>query len=367
MIATPTNTPSRKPSPAAGFTLVELLMVIVLIAILVGLITFAAQRALNRGGEARTLTEMSLLSTAIEQYKLEYGSYPPNPGTDNTARGEMGFENATQQKQRFTRHISRAFPRYTGDYETAINTATTNTSMTGTPYEDGLGLVDLDPAEALVFWIGGLPRAYEDADGNLTYEVTGFSSNPANPFQSADEQPQRTEKLFDFNPARLVDRDNDGWPEYIPQGNSAAIDPPPYVYFDAPTYQLGARYPWGPTPEIEESLADGDGLGWGYCTPYARRISLNTASPYWSVDWASPDSFQLIAAGADGRYNDPRDPANPTQIFPPVTLPASDERSEMTVPVYTTGENFTVSDMDNLTNFSDSRLENASTDEGANP
>ena len=53
----------------------------------------------------------------------------------------------------------------------------------------------MTPATALAFWLGGIP----DAQGKLS----GFSKNPADPFESPVTTPSRIGPFFDFDPGRL--------------------------------------------------------------------------------------------------------------------------------------------------------------------
>ena len=359
MSATPYPHSGSSASRPAGFTLVELLMVIVLISILVGLITMAASRALNRGGEARVLTEIGLLSNAIEQYKIEYGSYPPNPGTNPLV------ETLEQRANRIQRHVARAFPRFTGNAKQAIEDSTRASLRnlgSGTPpayLQNGLKLENLDAAEALVFWLGGMPQIFYHDDGTYTYELTNFSADPSNPFlpiESSDAnvraQEQRTQRLFEFDPRRLVDRDGDGWPEYVFEGTTP-FDTPPFIYIDAITYQT-TYYPLAPFLDAtggtipaatRNAYEEGRAEEWGHCLAYAR-MQIDTTPRY---QWINDQSFQIIASGLDGRYGVAEAPASFTPRFFP------------------SGDGFSEYDNDNLTNFSDQRLGAAVEAAGANP
>ena len=67
-----------------GFTLVELLIVVVILGILAGIVVFAVG---NLTGNAKTnacATEKTTVQTAVEAYKAQNGSYPS--GATPTAR-----------------------------------------------------------------------------------------------------------------------------------------------------------------------------------------------------------------------------------------------------------------------------------------
>ncbi len=63
--------------PQSGFTLVELLVVIVIIAILAALITPAVMAGMRAAKRAAISAEINTMATAIETYKTQYKSYPP--------------------------------------------------------------------------------------------------------------------------------------------------------------------------------------------------------------------------------------------------------------------------------------------------
>jgi len=60
----------------AGFTLIELLTVIAVIAILTALTLYAARTVMSAGQRNRTTTEIQGISTNLENYKTDNGSYP---------------------------------------------------------------------------------------------------------------------------------------------------------------------------------------------------------------------------------------------------------------------------------------------------
>lgn len=66
----------RKPSPESGFTLLELLVVMVIMGLLVGLV---APRLFAQIGKSEIKTaraQIAALETALDQYRLDTGHYP---------------------------------------------------------------------------------------------------------------------------------------------------------------------------------------------------------------------------------------------------------------------------------------------------
>jgi general secretion pathway protein G len=66
----------REPRARDGFTLLELLVVIIVLGLLAGLV---APQIFGRVGDAKVTTartQMSLLGTALDSYRLDNGAYP---------------------------------------------------------------------------------------------------------------------------------------------------------------------------------------------------------------------------------------------------------------------------------------------------
>jgi prepilin-type N-terminal cleavage/methylation domain-containing protein len=59
-----------------GFTLVELLIVIVILGILAGIVVFAVGNLTSNAKTNACSTEKSTISTALEAYKAQNGAYP---------------------------------------------------------------------------------------------------------------------------------------------------------------------------------------------------------------------------------------------------------------------------------------------------
>jgi hypothetical protein len=171
--------------------------------------------------------------------------------------------------------------------------------------------------------------------GEGSSKLSGFSANPALPFEGP-AQTKRSISLFDFNQERLVDRDGDGWYEYVPTGNIGGGNGPPYVYFNSKSYanQLNttdgspidpAKYAMVRYPKQEVAQTS----EWGFATPY--RSSEGKAM------WVNPKKFQIISASLDGVYGNTQGTLGPKN-FP-------------------TGDNYETADLDNLSNFSQADFE----------
>jgi len=66
----------RRPAPAAGFTLLELLVVVVIIGVLAG---FVAPRYFGQVGKSEVnvaKAQIDALEKALDQYRLDVGHYP---------------------------------------------------------------------------------------------------------------------------------------------------------------------------------------------------------------------------------------------------------------------------------------------------
>lgn len=72
--------PSRT-SRNAGFTLLEILAVVVIMMVLAGTFFALAQHARRKARESAAQGEIANIVTSLEQYKLDKGNYPGNLGT----------------------------------------------------------------------------------------------------------------------------------------------------------------------------------------------------------------------------------------------------------------------------------------------
>ena len=263
-----------------GFTLVELMIVIVILALLAGMIILGTRVAIKASKESAIRLQIEQLSMALDKYKNEIGEYPPD-FTDPIA---------------VMRHVKKRWPR----------------SPYGTSYADWLtfceqvrtvtkGNWDLSryggngPTYALVFWLGGLP--------DETGKPSGFFLSPTDPLGiEPTTVDQREEPRFDFAPDTIVTKAYA--PAFVPKKGDM-----PIVYFlangddeNAYCYQfidedgenvvqtniyypkIAFLYEYSPT-EVRIAV------------PYAKTIDDQDKTV-----WYEPNRFQLIHPGQDGIF-----------------------------------------------------------------
>jgi prepilin-type N-terminal cleavage/methylation domain-containing protein len=244
-----------------GFTLVEMLAVVVIIGILASLITAAAMAAIRAAKRARIILEVQNLDQQLKAYREKFGEYPPD-FTDLAA---------------VARHLSVAFPNFRprsgGNSLTMLEFVQQNFSDQS----------KFNPSTALVFWLGGQRDvdAFPSRQDN-TGAFVGFSANPRNPF---DGSASRIGPFYDFDRTRLDVKNGNPY-QYYPPGvpvGSMASGYGPYVYFRARVNGYTGHPGWA---EV------------GLKPAYDTRIE----GPSGAYAWANPKTFQIRAPGLDGRY-----------------------------------------------------------------
>lgn len=355
---------NTSPRSRQAFTLVELLVVITIIGILAGLITGAAIMARGAAKRAVIRTEIVQLEMALEKYKAEYGEYPPDFfGLQFDPTSNMHRE----ARQAVLRHLRKRFPRWLnpdpdvawGQFEDALST------------NYGIVANKLDPASALVFWLGGLP---DGVSGNMT--PAGFHKDPTAPCKHGLP---RTKPLFEFNLARYVpveENPADGSSRYLrfyPAGSyvtgnqstkqAVRDEQAPYAYFKSRRIPAANnRYEYACTDDSDVTKAKIIPAYYAH-QPTPSKSTENIAVPYLDGPptsntvadlqarttirrWRNLEKYQIICAGLDGHFgNVDEDAATAVDLYRFRSSRSGNNLSEG-------GQDF-----DNLTNFTEGTLE----------
>ena len=295
--------PAKRPHVLAarrsGFTLVEIMVVLIIIGILAALLVPAVNYAVNRGRNVAIRMEVNSLDMAVKQYQLKYGDFPPDGSSWPLLQ----------------RHMRKAFPRM-AEPDNSLLAALTHTMPDGS-----FSPVAMDRAEALVFFLGGFSSdpAHPLTGTNGPLEYLGSGSPTA--LTSYGYNATRDNASFEFDSTRMplkrtgtrytsADEERfsvadpahgtagDLLPVYLLDGGET-----PIVYFDSRTYgDVGGGIYNG------YSLAD---AGYGGVRPYK---TANNADPpkgssygtvpaaFAAIKFVNDDSFQIIAPGRDNHY-----------------------------------------------------------------
>jgi hypothetical protein len=294
----------------------------------------------RREGEVAIMTEIGQLRNALQAYKEKHLAYPPS----------LADKNIAVRKEKLLKHLRAVYPssaygNKADDFDRLNALVTEQYPMPYGPNgKVGLDLLQLGPAEATVFWLGGFPTP-AGADGKpiAPSKLFGFNKDPDDPLKRslklevADPLATRTHSRFDFRQERLVDSDGDGWWEYVP--HVPRDNPAPFVYFDSDVYVVAPGGDAKHAPPIfptDPKLAE----RWGTVCPFAAYLDPSGKA---QTRWRNPDSFQIVCGGIDGKYSAPSAPLR-TTIFPTGYTYVGPSFSGAP-------GNYSDEELDNLTNF----------------
>ena len=308
----------------AGFTLIEILVVIIVISLLLALLVPAVGGARRKVNEARVATEIKNLEAAITTFKGMHGMEPPSRMVIFTTATDWNLPAAAPYKA----IIRRMWPQF--DFNM--------TGGQGNAYPQSWGApgatVQLKAGECLLFFLGGVIDANS---GNNAPQ--GFAKDPAHPFAPMSKTTNREPPAFsDFDVGRIQDSDKNGMNEYF---DSLPNQTNPYLYFSS--YEgKGYRV----TSANCDLPLDGSG-NYSLLQDVYRVANTSGGSPAppgttppatpqgsQALPPQKPQSFQIISPGYDGNYGlgGAYDPNQPNGAL---SNPA---------------------DYDNITNFSSGRL-----------
>lgn len=250
----------------SGFSLVELLVVIVILGILAALILPAIVGARKSAQVAEVVNEIRQLETAVTKFKSTFNVDPPSSLYIPDLTANQSWSAVDRAKVRglwpqfnFTTN-GGAPPHYFGKH--------------------------LNGAECLVFFLGGVsPTAHSS---NSTYTPVGFSKNPQTPWSIGGTN--RETPPFEFPVGRFADVDNDGLPELLDPLPSQQT---PYLYLSS----QGRAYNKLNKPGLDDY--DVHSSSNGQSSEDLQAAYFTVESPYKAH---RPDGYQIISPGFDGLY-----------------------------------------------------------------
>lgn len=303
-----------------GFTLVEMLVVLGIIAVLVALLAPAVMAAINNARRTAIAAEISGLDNAVTAYQQKRGDFPPN-FRDHAA---------------FIRHVRKCYPKIT-----PLHLAEVERRVWSTPPDylatniDFTRVPNMDEGESLVFWL-----YLVDNDPREPFKAIVFGIGPGatNPLLAAGSP----EHIYPFKEDRLITSDDDLMPSYRAIYSKETF----YLYLDQRSYDDFLNFTNATT--TANSRAFGELRTLGETRPYWSEIRATTGPlpalpasllPHFKA--MNPTSFQIICAGQDGLFG--ADPPTPGTKF----FPGGGGTSG--------GRGYWPEDNDNMTNFSEGR------------
>jgi prepilin-type N-terminal cleavage/methylation domain-containing protein len=260
-----------------GFTFIELLVSIGIIALLISMLTAGVVFSFNKVDQVRTTKEISSLSQAIRQFEADYNITAPPPSRlwlDNSASPystpPAGYTPAQVQQLGIDsqNYLRQVWPR--------INFSANDWTSSGTtPPAPFNGI--LEGEECLVLFVGGAR--------NSSGAFIGFSTaDPSKPMDvTAATALKRKGPYYTFDASRIT---------VLPGRTFSVYNDPygtPYAYFSS---GKGAnRYDayFGPGPTF---------LGTHDCTSLSA-----TLQPYFTgTRYYNADTFQIISAGKNQQF-----------------------------------------------------------------
>lgn len=336
-------------SQRAGFTLVEILVVIVIIGLLAGMTTTVVVSARRSVNASVISSQEAQLSIALDEYKNRYGEYPPDFSDTEAVvrhvkkrwpRMDLGSGTTDQLFANFMIMVREGCALSSGGYVSGDSALSSASSLdqpdSGTNFRHVWDFAN--HASALIFWLGGLPNS----DG----VPCGFYASPKYPLginYSKNEAIARPERAKREKPLFLFDKKSIGALAVVDFNgtsacyvDSAILKSNDVVKRYMPVYLQGG-YPvlyFRPTSASSYldkgfAFADSDdptSATLSFAVPYAR--TMNNGAP----EWYEESRFQLVHPGADGLFGD--------GVSPRVLQPKNGSIS--------------LADDDNVTNFVDS-------------
>lgn len=214
--------------PIRGFTLIELMVVVVIIAVLLALLVPALGRARVAATEVKVISEIKALESALSAFRSKYGCDPPSQFV-------LYLTSAGWQNDSVNRAVAR---RIWPQIDFTMGDSSGGTAGKGTAYPSfwydnikitvgGNPAIAMNSGESMLFFLGGVI----DVQGPNQVPV-GFAKNSLYPFAPRSVTVNREGPFFNgfSDIARIKDIDGNGVNEwYDPIPNQTV----PYLYFSS--------------------------------------------------------------------------------------------------------------------------------------
>ena len=324
---------------------------IAIIAVLASLVTAAAIRALNAAKRNRIVLDIKNISTSLENFKNDYGAYPPNCmnlGNNPT----LGLASSDM-----VRMFKKAFPRI-NQQEMDVVEALAGQNMSGSNVVTSDQLQGgMSASEALVFWLGGFSDDPQFplsgaggpsfADFNKPGDEILEDRKRRYEFEVSQYAPRNADGMFDENDKRYVEYqiDLNGNGKTNDEGETRQINlwqfrpsgsEQPLVYFDVSRYKPNKYDPPAEPGVVDNVLA-------------IKKVREGMTEPREITDIAfvNTGKFQIIHCGLDDAWGD----------FGP-SVSGSAALNDLLPYLYPTGP-YVGDTADTLTNFFDGELSDA--------
>jgi prepilin-type N-terminal cleavage/methylation domain-containing protein len=286
--------PARKHSQRGGFSLIELLVVILIITLLISLTASAVFKTLNKIADVQNTREISDAQTGLVNFMQKFGVDRPPPSRlvlfprANLYTGATFGPQLEGDSLQYLEMAFRGLKNSTSPFQSAG-------PGTGIQWNQNIPLSDngmvLEGDQCLVFFLGGI----QVSSGTLN-ECLGFSTDRNNPMNPAGDKIQ---PFFEFKAERLVTLKAapNGPRKLVNVGNAAGL--PFFSYLDAygkqpfaffSSYKKADNYNRYVNTSVSPptGFSDCDSLGvWAYNN---------------GIKYQNSETFQIISAGRDGQF-----------------------------------------------------------------
>jgi prepilin-type N-terminal cleavage/methylation domain-containing protein len=294
----------KRPRRRGGFTFIELIISIAIIALLISLLASGVVLALTKVDQAKAQREVGGLASAVKQFESDFNISVPPPSRIRLYQNLGNYTAATadQLDADSWTFLRKVWPRIGG--------ASPSTAMINWGPNNTGGNYLLEGQECLVFFLGG--RQVKSANG--LWAGIGFSADPTNPMNPSTTIGAKG-PYYQFESPRLSQAGTAG--KFLQYADPYGT---PYAYFSS-----------GKSPNGYNAYYTLLGNKYDCAT-------LGNFGPYYQagvspIQYYNADTFQIISAGKDGKFG-------PGGAWSPLSGPAG------TAP----------NGADDVSNFYDSRL-----------